>query len=186
MYNTALKIILGSAGIGQTGFLSTDKTTLDILDESSFSKICTPCSVEVFLAEHVWEHLSPKDGEVAARNCFAHLKPGGNLRLAVPDGLHPDPDYIEWVRPGGRGDGASDHQVLYDYRNLTTILRNAGFSSIRLLEWWDEQHVFHEEPWRVERGFIRRSRRHDRRNTKDRAAYTSLIVDAFKEPPGAS
>ncbi len=37
------------------------------------------------MAEHVWEHLSLSDAHVAARNCQRYLRPGGRLRLAVPD-----------------------------------------------------------------------------------------------------
>lgn len=41
--------------------------------------------VDAFLAEHVWEHLSLQDAHRATRNCRRHLRPGGRLRLAVPD-----------------------------------------------------------------------------------------------------
>lgn len=41
--------------------------------------------VDAFLAEHVWEHLSLEDAHRAARNCHEFLRPGGRLRLAVPD-----------------------------------------------------------------------------------------------------
>lgn len=40
---------------------------------------------DAFLAEHVWEHLSLDDAHRATRNCERHLRPGGHLRLAVPD-----------------------------------------------------------------------------------------------------
>lgn len=41
--------------------------------------------VDAFVAEHVWEHLSLQDAHRATRNCQRHLRPGGRLRLAVPD-----------------------------------------------------------------------------------------------------
>lgn len=40
---------------------------------------------DAFVAEHVWEHLSLSDAHVAARNCQRYLRPGGRLRIAVPD-----------------------------------------------------------------------------------------------------
>lgn len=40
---------------------------------------------DAFLAEHVWEHLSLDDAHRATRNCQRYLRPGGRLRLAVPD-----------------------------------------------------------------------------------------------------
>jgi len=44
------------------------------------------------------------------------------LRVAVPDGFHPNPGYIERVKPGGTGPGAGDHKILYTYRTLSAIL----------------------------------------------------------------
>lgn len=41
--------------------------------------------MSAFSAEHVWEHLSLHDAHRATRNCFRNLRPGGRLRLAVPD-----------------------------------------------------------------------------------------------------
>lgn len=40
---------------------------------------------DAFVAEHVWEHLSLADAHRAAQNCHRYLRPGGRLRLAVPD-----------------------------------------------------------------------------------------------------
>ena len=41
--------------------------------------------------------------------------PGGNFRIAVPDGFHTDPSYIENVKPGGTGEGSEDHKNLFNY-----------------------------------------------------------------------
>jgi predicted SAM-dependent methyltransferase len=101
------------------------------------------------------------------------------LRIAVPDGFHPDPDYIEYVRPGGTGAGADDHKVLYNYKLLSEQLRRAGFE-VTLLEYWDENGDFHFRPWSSRDGYISRSRDHDERNQNGTLAYTSLIVDAIK------
>ncbi|CAM9609704.1 unnamed protein product, partial [Choristocarpus tenellus] len=40
---------------------------------------------DAYLAEHVWEHLTLQDAHRAAANCFASLREGGRLRLAVPN-----------------------------------------------------------------------------------------------------
>ena len=73
--------------------------------------------MDAILAEHVWEHLDCFAAIVAAQNCFKYLKPGGYIRVAVPDGWHPDKDYIDYVKPGGWGAGSDDHHVLYTYTN---------------------------------------------------------------------
>jgi predicted SAM-dependent methyltransferase len=131
------------------------------------------------MAEHVWEHLTDHDTALANKNCFQYLKPGGVLRLAVPDGFNPSKEYIEYVRPGGTGPGADDHKVLYTYQSMKERLERAGFK-INTLEYWDENGKFYYIDWTDEGGRIRRSRRYDPRNQDGRLHYTSLIVDAIK------
>ena len=74
------------------------------------------------MAEHVWEHLSEADARAANRLCFRYLKPGGVLRLAVPDGLHPDPGYIDEVRPGGTGAGVDDQEEAKPARATSDVV----------------------------------------------------------------
>lgn len=174
-----LKIIVGSSSTKQEGWISTDYPILDLTDDSTFASYFDKGSIHNFLAEHVWEHLLPEDGARAFRNCFMYLKQGGVLRIAVPDGFHPDLDYIAQVKPGGYGRGAHDHKILYNYRNLSEMLVQAGYK-VRLLEWFDEQGTFHHENWDVEGGFIKRSTRFDSRNRENPTTFTSLIVDAAK------
>jgi predicted SAM-dependent methyltransferase len=83
----------------------------------------------------------------------------------VPDGLHPDPEYIEWARPGGSGSGALDHKVLYDYHSLEDVLQAAGFQ-VRRLEYFDEEGRFHfatNDVYLSSPPVLRRSYRLDRR-----------------------
>jgi predicted SAM-dependent methyltransferase len=131
----------------------------------------------------VWEHLTPEAARTGAENCFEFLKPGGRLRIAVPDGFHPDPSYIEWVRPGGTGPGCDDHYHLFHHRSLSEILRNAGFE-VQLLEYWDEKGRFHQSDWSREDGPIRRCAKDDPRNADGKLNYTSLIIDAIKPSLG--
>lgn len=174
-----LKIIVGSASTMQEGWISTDYPLLDLTDGGTFAALFDSGSVSNYLAEHVWEHLSLEQGARACRNCFVYLKQGGLLRIAVPDGFHPDPDYIAQVKPGGYGPGADDHKVLYNCRTLSALLENAGYK-VRLLEWFDEQGKFHHEDWNAKDGFVMRSTRFDQRNRTNPTAYTSLIIDASK------
>ena len=50
-------------------------------------------SLEAILAEHVWEHLTNKEGVEAARICFEFLKPRGYICCPVLDGFFPDENY---------------------------------------------------------------------------------------------
>lgn len=174
----ARRVILGSAGNDQDGWCTSDRDVLDITRAADFRRYWKPGVIEAFVAEHVWEHLTPEHAREAVANCFRFLSPGGRLRVAVPDGLHPDPAYIEHVAPGGSGPGATDHKVLYDHRSMAALLAGAGFEVV-LVEYWDVDAVFHRSEWDEAYGIIERSALNDSRN-RERLTYTSLIVDAIK------
>jgi YD repeat-containing protein len=174
-----LRIVVGSAGYSDSGWIPTDIQTLDLLNENSWRRFFEAGSIDALLAEHVWEHLTPEDGRHAAVCCYRFLKPGGYLRAAVPDGFHPDPAYIEYVRVGGSGAGAADHKVLYNCETFRQLFESVGFQ-VRLLEYFDAAGAFHATDWDAADGTIRRSLRFDERNLDGRPNYTSLIVDARK------
>lgn len=173
------KIIAGSAGTQFKGWISTDRDVLNVLDQRAWRSYFTVNSLDAILAEHVWEHLTPQEAAIAATHCFRYLKHGGYLRVAVPDGYHPDPDYIEWVKPGGNGPGSDDHKVLYTFDTFKEVFSSAGFD-VYLYEYFDEQGVFHELDWDPENGMVQRSRRFDDRNADGNLRYTSIIADALK------
>ena len=175
----AKRIVVGAGRTSFPGWLATDRATLDLLERDDFTRHWAPGTRTAFLAEHVWEHLSGEQGKQAAANCFEFLRPGGRLRIAVPDGWNPDPAYREHVRPGGSGPGADDHKILYTAATLTALLEGAGFRCA-LLEYWDEAGRFHATDWDARQGHILRSRRFDPRNQDGTLRYTSLIVDAIK------
>ena len=174
-----LRIVVGSSGLFEKGWIPSEYHFLNLLKDEDWSKYFEPNSIDTILAEHVWEHLNIADGLTAARTCFKYLRPGGRLRIAVPDGFHSDPKYIDYVRPGGSGAGASDHKVLYNYISFSEVLNNAGFK-VDLLEYFDEKGSFHATNWLKEDGYIHRSIRYDQRNVNQSTTYTSLIIDAIK------
>jgi predicted SAM-dependent methyltransferase len=175
-----LRIVIGASGIFDAGWIPTDIGVLDILDERQWKRLFDANPIDAILAEHVWEHLTPEQGLRAARHCFQFLKPGGYLRVAVPDGYHPDPTYIEWVRVAGSGAGADDHKVLYNCDSFRRLFESAGFD-VEMLEYFDTAGAFHGVDWDPAAGTIHRSRRFDERNRDGRLNYTSIILDARKK-----
>ncbi|MCW2309960.1 class I SAM-dependent methyltransferase [Rhodobium gokarnense] len=174
-----LKIVIGAGGLRLPGWISTSETVLNLLKAEDWDHQFSARRIDAILAEHVWEHLTPEEGLRAARICFEHMAPGGHLRIAVPDGCHPDPAYIEKVRVGGTGPAADDHKVLFTHRSLTALLEDVGFD-VRLLEYYDDAGTFHAADWSPEDGMVFRSARFDARNRGGRLLYTSIIVDAVK------
>lgn len=173
------RVVLGGGGVPAKGWVVTDKKELDITDRSQFARYWRAGTRSAFFAEHVWEHLDAEEARQATRNCYEFLKPGGRLRVAVPDGLHPDPAYIAAVRPGGSGAGAQDHRVLYTFEMLRELLDAAGFET-QLLEYWDHHGEFHAATMDEWYGVVWRSAKNDPRNAGGRLVYTSLIVDGVK------
>jgi predicted SAM-dependent methyltransferase len=174
-----LRLVIGASGIYNAGWTPSDVRYLNLLNEAHWKAYFDEASIDAMFAEHVWEHLTVDEGLAAAQRCFRYLKPEGYIRVAVPDGFHPDADYIEHVKPGGNGPGADDHKVLYNHRSFADIFEKAGFR-VSLLEYFNSEGKFHYEEWNPEDGTINRSSRFDTRNIGGTLNYTSIILDAHK------
>ena len=168
------RIVLGAGGIAQPWWAATERDVLDLARPDRWAMVLERANVDAFLAEHVWEHLSPAQAAAAARTCFEFLRPGGYVRAAVPDGHHPDPAYRDAVRPQ-----ASAAKVLYTLRAFTEVFTAAGFD-VSPLEYHDEDGRFHCVEWDPKDGMIWRSHRFDDGRGRGIAGYTSIIVDAVK------
>jgi len=174
---TSPRLVVGASGRYDAGWIPTEKDYLNLLHPADWDRFFPPNSIAALLAEHVWEHLTPDDARTAAATCFTYLRPGGYLRVAVPDGFHPDPAYIALVKDGDLR--LNDHKVLYTYRTARELFEGAGFQ-VELLEYFDEGGTFHAREWSRQDGTIWRSKRFDRRNQGGALVYTSIILDALK------
>lgn len=181
--NQLLKVIIGAGQQSYEGWTATHQEQLDLLRRQDWEQSFGARRVDVFLCEHVWEHLTESEGQLAAALCYEFLKPGGYLRCAVPDANFPDDDYQRTVQVGGPGPkdhAAADHKVVYDCKLFTEIFVRAGFE-VDVLEYCDEQGRFHYNQWALEDGPIYRSLRFDHRNQNgSQLGFVSLIVDAKK------
>jgi predicted SAM-dependent methyltransferase len=177
------RIVVGAGGFCAPGWVRTEMEFLNLLAPRDWDRLADPESLDAILAEHVWEHLDADEARVAARICHKYLRPGGYLRVAVPDGLHPDPGYIELVRVGGTGAGADDHKQLYRYDSFAAVFESAGFE-VRHCEHFDESGRFDFRAWDPRDGMIWRSLRFDERNRDGNPHYTSIVLDAVKPAAG--
>lgn len=171
-----LKIVVGAGDtIHNPEWITTNVEELDVENVDDWKFLFKETKANNIFSEHVWEHLANPDK--ANKNVFDYLTDGGRFRVAVPDGYHPDPNYIEAVRPGGIGAGADDHKFLYNIDTITESLEKAGFI-VHPLEYWKNGEFFCNH-WTNGDGRVGRSRFNDERNG-DGPVYTSLIVDAIK------
>jgi predicted SAM-dependent methyltransferase len=174
-----LNLVIGAATTQYDDWISTDINSLNLLVEEDWSAILGELRLDRILAEHVWEHLSPADGIAGLKNVAAYLKPGGRVRIAVPDGHFPDSEYLAYVKPGGHGPGADDHKILYTVETLAAAMREAGLIPVPL-ENFDAKGEFCSRDWDPADGKVIRSVRFDSRNQGGILKYTSLIMDGMK------
>ncbi len=100
------RITIGTSGRGQKNRVSTDVEFLNVLKNEDWQAFFTLNSIQAIPAEHVWEYRTKGQAKRVAEICYRYLKTGGYLRIAVPDGIHPDSSYLNWVKPGRTGEGS--------------------------------------------------------------------------------
>jgi predicted SAM-dependent methyltransferase len=171
-----LNVVLGGGEREYEGWVFTDRDFLDITRPGDWDALFAPDSIDRLLSEHVLEHLSEDECVIALAECYRHLKPGGLLRVAVPDGYRRDPDYVAEVAPPNAG-----HKQLFTVDTLVPLLERAGFRATPL-EYFDAEERFHAAVWDERDGFVARSVRFDRQEAFRRGelCYTSIVVDARK------
>lgn len=175
---SAVKIIIGAGQTRIEGWIATDVPAFDARDVEHWRKLFPPASIDRMLAEHVFEHLTSAELARFLNIAGPYLAPGGRIRIAVPDGYHPDIDYINSVKPGGSGVGGGDHKLLYTCDLISELMREQGYE-YELLEYFDADGQFHQRGWSAVDGFVGRSADHDERNADGRLNYTSLIIDCW-------
>ena len=175
-----LKIIVGAAETYQDGWYSTNEQWLDISREDHWNRLFkNQALISHVVAEHVFEHLTREEAVAALRNIRRHLKADGRVRIAVPDGYHPDPDYIRNVGINGIGDDAADHKQLLNLDSLSEIFKDAGFQP-EPLEGYQQDGSLLQKQWNPTEGYIHRSRQNETTGVYDFVdAETSLIIDCI-------
>ena len=108
--------------------------------------------VELIYACHVLEHFGRKTYKAVLAEWRRVLKPGGVLRLAVPDyaacarlylsgrlvrGL----EDVRGLMVGGQRDKYDFHGMVFDEPDLTVALKEAGFREVRRWDWRTTEHA---------------------------------------------
>lgn len=107
-------------------------------------------SVDVLYSAHVMEHSKRSTFNAVFKRWLEVLKPGGILRLAVPDiqaamkwyhqtGNLRDIQGLLW---GGQRDDYDYHSIGWDEKTLTEDLTAVGFVNVHRYDWRQTEHFF--------------------------------------------
>ena len=99
-------------------------------------------SVDEIRASHVLEHISFREAHATLQHWFAVLKPGGIMRIAVPD----FDKIVDWYKEnrggempiecylmGGHADQSDVHKAIYQRQKLADLMAQIGLEDIK--EW---------------------------------------------------
>lgn len=154
----AFRKILGSKAIFDEKIIFGDIVRgLPISENSAVGLYCS----------HVLEHIHRANIEVALKNSFRILQPGGIFRLVVPDLFWRAKDYVDHVGDSEATDllqrrlllkstkapqgienrlravfGLSMHQWMYDEALMSNLLKKVGFTNVRRCNFGDCEDEF--------------------------------------------
>lgn len=139
----ALRLHLGSGGQPKKGWLNVDLAgdPIDLTWNLAHGIPFADGTVDAIFHEHLLEHIPLRAGAGLMDECFRVLKPGGILRIGVPDAgallrsYVGDGTYIEQIHPGRptRLIGVQElfywhrHTTMYDEETLALMFRAGGF-----------------------------------------------------------
>mgnify|MGYP006369383217 CR=1 FL=1 len=80
--------------------------------------------------------------------------------------------------PGPKDHPAASHKIVHNYKTLREMFVFAGFE-VRLLEYCDENGIFHYKQWYGADDIIFQSKKYVPRNQRNQLVFPSLIVDVL-------
>lgn len=129
-----MKLNLGAGETAIDGFESRDGKRGDVI----FPLAEADGSIEEIRASHVLEHFPHRQGPEVLKDWVRALKPGGVLKIAVPDFERIVAAYLEGREipteafvMGGQVDEADFHRAIFDEEHLARMLRAAGLVGVR-------------------------------------------------------
>lgn len=108
--------------------------------------------VSLIYASHLLEHFGRREVEGVLREWRRVLRPGGTLRLAVPDfsavvamyqteGLRDGTSGLVGLVCGGQRNPYDFHKIIFDEPFLSFLLQRAGYRNARRWDWRQTDHA---------------------------------------------
>ncbi|SHN72988.1 class I SAM-dependent methyltransferase [Desulfovibrio litoralis] len=161
-----LKLHLGCGTVYHKGWINIDNNSdnnineLDLHWDLRYKLPFPDNSVDFVFHEHFLEHLTVQEALSSLKDTLRVLKPGGVLRVAMPDLRQAVSDYLNpvwkdlpWLKQYGltfvqtkaelmnMNFRAWGHQYLYDDEELLRRLQEAGFEKIKICPWHQSEHA---------------------------------------------
>lgn len=147
-----MKLNLGSGARLFPGFINVDIRDIPGIDRRE-DVISLPSfeteSADLIYACHVLEHFHRHDRKAALHRWLDVLKPGGTLRIAVPDfdkvicllqtGV--SLNRLIGFLYGGQDYEYNFHYYCWNFNSITEDLEEIGFSNIRRYDWRKTEHA---------------------------------------------
>lgn len=126
-----VRLDLGGGEISaREGFISIDRRN----GREVFPLAFPDAIAEEIVASHVLEHFSMRDTADVLKEWVRVLKPGGLLRIAVPNLTwileHPEHPHFEGYLMGGQTDSNDFHHALFTEQKLRTLMAGAGLVDV--------------------------------------------------------
>lgn len=108
-------------------------------------------TVDLIYASHVFEYFDREEGKQILEKWYSKLKPGGVIRLAVPDfeamsklyseGKYPLTNFIGPLYGKMKmGDSLIYHKTVYDFYDLENSLKSVKYRNVRRYDWKETEH----------------------------------------------
>jgi len=147
----SLKLHIGCGTKKINGYVNIDCRYLPTVDEIQNAELLRSYkqnTVDVLYASHVLEHFGRWKYKHVLQRWFEVIKPGGILRLAVPDfskicehySHNKELGILMGLLYGGQDYQENFHYVTFDYVSLSNTLKEIGFREVRVWDWRNTEH----------------------------------------------
>jgi len=128
-----MKLNIGAGNTEIEGFTPIDRK----FGQEAYPLQYADNSVDEIRASHILEHFTFREASEALKDWVRVLKPGGRIRIAVPDVdkclSSNDPNRLFYLM-GGQTDENDIHKSAYDENRLRAVMMDAGIGNLRRWE----------------------------------------------------
>jgi predicted SAM-dependent methyltransferase len=189
MSESTIKLHLGCFKRKIHGFTNIDirnDVGADVVDDCRLLTKFQENSVSLIYTSHMLEHFPLEEVPVILKRWFNLLRPGGILRISVPDfraiceyylttGTYSE---VQKLLYGDATNQYNHHYTCYDYDTLMKLLCKVGFHGVQRYDWRDTEHFYIDDYSQCYLPSISYTTR--RPNGKIEGKLVSLNVEAIK------